>query len=1291
MHGGNPRLKEHRADRWVAKALVLSVFACLLVALFPGTAGAAWPTPVQVGSAATGTNPWSACAQGGYAYVVNYGSNTLHVFDVSDPTAPTQVGSAATGAYPRSVCVQGGYAYVVNEGSDSLQVFDVSDPASIPPAVCSAVTDNYPYSVCVQGGYAYVVNGSDSLQVFDVSDPTSSPPAVGSAVTGGSPLSVCVQGGYAYVVNFTGNNLQVFNVSNPASPTLSGQIGTLIWPTSVCVQGGYAYVADSGHGALRVFDVSDPAAPTPLGAADTEGSPTSVCVQGGYAYVVNGGSETLQVFDVSDPDSPSTIGSAETDILPYSVCVQNGYAYVVNCNSSTLQVFNLTNPPAPTQVGFADTGTEPVSVCAQGGYAYVVNYISRTLQIFDVSDPASPDPVGTVGTGSGPKSVCVQGGYAYVANYDGRTLQVFDVSNPASPVPVGSLATVGQPDSVHVQGGYAYVVNIDGPWFLQVFDVSDPASPVPVGSVATGSYPQSVYVQGGYAYVTNWDHMLEVFDVSDPAAPVFSGSVGTEGLYPTSGCVQGGYAYLVNVNSHTLKVFDVSNPASPALVGSAYTGDYTNPMSVCVQGGHAYVVTYQGCMLEVFDVSDPASPTLTSSVGTGGAWPYSVCVQGGYAYVVNYRASNTLTVFDLATTYGVSVTPPTDAESGNPNTSVSYTLNVANTGNTADTFNSSVSGSPAWTTTVDTPTLNLAAGANQDVTVNVDIPAGAAGGATDEATVTYTSAGDGTKSNSSDLTTTANNVYGVSVTPPTDAKSANPGTTVTYALTVTNKGSTADTFTPGIGGSPAWTIKAPTVDNLAAGASRDVSVTVDIPAEAAGGATDEATVTYTSAGDETRSDSSQLDTTANNLVGTTWYLAEGSNAWGFSTYITLENPNDSAVNARLTYMAPNAPASGKGIVGTRTVTLPPLSQTTVSSEPDIGPVDFSTKVESLEGKTIAVDRTMFWTGEGSSSPGYHSSIGTDTPSRSWYLPEGSSKWGFETWTLVQNPNNEDATVTLIYMAEDNWQKVLARNVPANGRIAYSMAADIGEHDSSVEVTSDLPVIAERSMYRNNHREGSCSIGATTPAADYFLAEGACGYDVGFTTYVLVQNPQDSTNDVTLTYQTASGPVAGPTFTMEPNTRKTVKVNDNLPTDSDVSTLVHGSKPLIAERAIYWDNGTGEAFHASVGLSAPHTTFMLPDGQTSGGFETWTLIANPNPGAVTVRITYLPQNGGTPVTFTDGIPSNIRATYNMADKFPSGRASILVQSLDGARPIMVERAMYMNNRGGGTDTIGGFSD
>jgi len=430
--------------------------------------------------------------------------------------------------------------------------------------------------------------------------------------------------------------------------------------------------------------------------------------------------------------------------------------------------------------------------------------------------------------------------------------------------------------------------------------------------------------------------------------------------------------------------------------------------------------------------------------------------------------------------------------------------------------------------------------------------------------------------------------------------------------------------------------------------------------------------------------------TAAPVQGSTWYLAEGTNAWGFSTYITIENPYDVTIHARLTYMNPNPAPAGNGVIASRTILLPPLSQTTVSSSEVIGNVDFSTKVECLESQPIAVDRTMFWTGEGASTPGYHSSIGATAPSKTWYLPEGSSNWGFETWTLLLNPNPVQANVALTYMTADG-PVVSPQIVPANSRASFSMFGDIGIADASIQVTSDQPVVAERSVYRNNRREGSCSVGATTPSNDYFLAEGAVGYDTGFTTYVLVQNPNDAPNEISLTYQTPQGEVAGRSFTMEPNSRKTVNLNEDLPPNTDVSTKVHGSKPLVAERAMYWDNGTGQAFHASVGLASPHMVFMLPDGQTDKGFETWTLVENPNPAAVTITVSYMPQGGGQVQGFKDEIPANSRRSYNMADKVPSGRASIFVESQDGARPIIVERAMYMNDRGAGTDTIGGYFD
>jgi len=42
---------------------------------------------------------------------------------------------------------------------------------------------------------------------------------------------------------------------------------------------------------------------------------------------------------------------------------------------------------------------------------------------------------------------------------------------------------------------------------------------------------------------------------------------------------------------------------------------------------------------------------------------------------------------------------------------------------------------------------------------------------------------------------------------------------------------------------------------------------------------------------------------------------------------------------------------------------------------------------------------------------------------------------------------------------------------------------------------------------------------------------------------------------------------------------------------------------------------------------------------------------------------------------------------MADKLPNGRAAIMVTCKTAGKKVTVERSMYWNNRGAGTDTIG----
>jgi hypothetical protein len=313
----------------------------------------------------------------------------------------------------------------------------------------------------------------------------------------------------------------------------------------------------------------------------------------------------------------------------------------------------------------------------------------------------------------------------------------------------------------------------------------------------------------------------------------------------------------------------------------------------------------------------------------------------------------------------------------------------------------------------------------------------------------------------------------------------------------------------------------------------------------------------------------------------------------------------------------------------------------------------------------------------------HCSVGVPAPATTWYLPEGSSSWGFECWLLIQNPNAAQADCTVEYMIEGSSPVSVTKSIPAMSRKSFNIADDIGSHDASIKVSSVVPVIPERAMYKNDRREGSDSIGTTTPSSDYFLAEGTTSW--GFTTYVLIQNPQSTATTVTVTYMTGSGPQKQEPFIMQGNSRHTIRVNDFLQ-NADFSTQVHGNQPIIAERSMYWGDGSkyGEACHDSIGVSRASNHWYLAEGSTNGGFETWVLVQNPGDKDTVAQITYMTEAGALPGPSLD-LKARTRQTVNVADTVPN-TWSVSTKVSAGA-PVIAERSVYWGERMGGHNSIG----
>jgi hypothetical protein len=135
----------------------------------------------------------------------------------------------------------------------------------------------------------------------------------------------------------------------------------------------------------------------------------------------------------------------------------------------------------------------------------------------------------------------------------------------------------------------------------------------------------------------------------------------------------------------------------------------------------------------------------------GNTYTGTLCVNSNDAANPIVTVPLTLTV--EAPSYGVALAPD-GAMTDLAGATVTYTLYITNTGNTADTFDLAATGN-SWMTMLSESSVSLGIGESTMVWVTVEIPTGVADGDMDVATVTATSAGDSGVTASATLTTTA--------------------------------------------------------------------------------------------------------------------------------------------------------------------------------------------------------------------------------------------------------------------------------------------------------------------------------------------------------------------------------------------------------------------------------------------------------------------------------------------------------------------------------------------------------
>lgn len=298
---------------------------------------------VTVTSTAIFSTPMDIAVSGRYAYVTNFGNNSLEVVDVSDITEgdeATLITTLGLCAHPHGIAVAGRYAYVACENDNTLKIVDISKPSSLTVASTIAVGTTPTY-VAVTGRYAYVTNaGSNTVSIVDVSDATT-PSVVTSTLVGTTPTGIFSRGRFVYVVNQGSDTLSTIDVLDPANPvTVSIAVGSQ--PTDVFVEGRFAIVSLRGSNTIARVDISDPSSPSVLTTNTVGSQPSKLFVAGRYAYVVNEGDDTMSMMDVTQIDEGiSLVATIPMGTDPRGVFISGRVAYVLNQGDNTLGMVDI--------------------------------------------------------------------------------------------------------------------------------------------------------------------------------------------------------------------------------------------------------------------------------------------------------------------------------------------------------------------------------------------------------------------------------------------------------------------------------------------------------------------------------------------------------------------------------------------------------------------------------------------------------------------------------------------------------------------------------------------------------------------------------------------------------------------------------------------------------------------------------------------------------------------------------------------------------------------------------------
>ncbi len=479
-------------------------------------------------------------------------------------------------------------------------------------------------------------------------------------------------------------------------------------------------------------------------------------------------------------------------------------------------------------------------------------------------------------------------------------------------------------------------------------------------------------------------------------------------------------------------------------------------------------------------------------------------------------------------------------------------------------------------------------------------------------------------------------------------------------------------------------------------------------------------------------------------VSTNWYFAEGRVGGGFREYLTLGNP-DPVIDCtvQIEYLAQGSATSfsARKPMLVKTVVIPHASRYTASVNTDLGITEQQTPavllsaivtVPSSACNGIVAERPMYFNYRGVQSGSDimgASHLGSNFYFASVPTQAGSSSFMTSYLSILNPPTGSLATVTAKYYAAGHQVGMQTVTVAAGTR--STLLPDTLHLPTSVAavVTSDQPVVVERSSYMYNMQSGVAGmvssanslLGAPMLYNHWLFAEGYTG---GQTQEILIlSNLQsiDTTATITLEYQ--NGHRQSFTGTVPAHSQHILDVNaaNAHPTGTcdvtpcsvtpEVSADVTAtSSSLVVERDMFFHyNHTvsgGSTVTAAGGsavtgaMVATTGTTNFAEGYTNTGYNEWLTLQNPTTSSEQVTATLLNEYGRS-YTQTITINAQGRSTVDITmlvkqhlvqsgDDARAYQVSMSVKAVGSNVVFVAERPMYFHTGSGiqgGTGVIG----